>query len=312
VQTGALGLSPPATFIRIPWTPRLADRSWLIELTLQTAGLIKPQKVGWVETLVRGTHYRVAVGFHEVRDRPLFPMYLAHRDRVVRLADAPAELIVQFPQSDRLKIDEVYPPTSIRRLSETLESTEVVSLFLDRSDGITPQQLAVQFGYFSRAQTAMLVAAPILLFALGQAVGNWSDEFSEVLAGMLIFGFGVAGLALTEAQMLRPRFTGRLVFGVLCAAGPYEAGFTENGMFFELMVFAVGGALIALGVVRASFTLLAVGVIASFVGLVTFIFEHFEDRLGAPVALMISGGALIAGVLLLARLRSAEQLRRLR
>ena len=171
VQTGALGLSPPATFIRIPWTPRLADRSWLIELTLQTAGLIKPRKVGWVETLVRGTHYRVAVGFHEVRDRPLFPMYLAHRDRIVRLADAPAELIVQFPQSDRLKIDEVYPPTSIRRLSETMESTEVVSLFLDRSDGITPQQLAVQFGYFSRAQTVMLVAAPILLLALGQAMG---------------------------------------------------------------------------------------------------------------------------------------------
>jgi hypothetical protein len=29
----------------------------------------------------------------------------------------------------------------------------------------------VQFGYFSRAQTVMLVAAPILLFALGQAMG---------------------------------------------------------------------------------------------------------------------------------------------
>ena len=171
VQTGALGLSPPATFIRIPWTPRLIDRGWLIELTMDAAGLIKPQKVGWVERLVRGTHYRVAIGFHEVRDRPLFPMYFAHRDRVVRLADAPAELVVQFPQSDRLKIDEVFPPTSIRRLSETLESTEIVSLFLDRSDGITPQQLAVQFGYFSRAQTALLVAAPIVLLALGQAMG---------------------------------------------------------------------------------------------------------------------------------------------
>ncbi len=150
------------------------------------------------------------------------------------------------------------------------------------------------------------------LFALGQAVGNWPDEFSQVLAGMLIFGFGAAGLALTEARMMRPRFSGRLVFAVLCAVGPYEAGFTDNGMVFELLVFAVGGALIAMGVVRASFTLLAVGVIASFVGLVTFIFEHFEESLGAPVALMISGGALIAGVLLLARLRSAEHIRRLR
>ncbi|HUM18314.1 MAG TPA: hypothetical protein VL086_21665 [Candidatus Nitrosotalea sp.] len=171
VQTGALGLSPPATFIRIPWTPRLVDRSWLIEISMRTAGLIKPLRIGWVERLVRGIHYRVAVGFHEVRDRPLFPMYFAHRDRVVRLADAPAELVVQFPQSDRLKIDEVYPPSSIRRLSETLESTEVVSLFLDRSEGLTPQQLAVQFGYFSRTQTLMLVAAPILFFALGQAMG---------------------------------------------------------------------------------------------------------------------------------------------
>src|SRR4029077_13691092 len=59
----------------------------------------------------------------------------------------------------------------LRRLRETLESTEGVSLFLDRSDGITPQQLAVQFGYFSRTQTALLVAAPLLIFALGQAMG---------------------------------------------------------------------------------------------------------------------------------------------
>lgn len=171
VQTGALGLSPPATFIRIPWTPRLADRSWLMELTLHVAGLVKPQKLSWIETIIRGGPSRVAIGFNEVRDRPLFPMYLAHRDRVVRLADAPAELVVQFAQSDRLKIDEVYPPTSIRRLSETLDSTQVVSLFLDRGDGITPQQLAVQFGYFSRTQTMLLVAAPLLIFALGQAMG---------------------------------------------------------------------------------------------------------------------------------------------
>ncbi len=171
VQTGSLGLSPPATFIRIPWTPRLADRAWLMELSLDTAGLIKPLKAGWAERLVRGTHYRVAIGFHEVRERPMFPMYFAHRDRVVRLADAPAELVVQFPQSDRLKIDDVYPPTAIRRLSETLETTELVSLFLDRSEGITPQQLAVQFGYFSRAQAAALVVAPLLLLVLGQAMG---------------------------------------------------------------------------------------------------------------------------------------------
>ena len=90
------------------------------------------------------------MSFHEVRDRPLFAMYFANRDRVVRLADAPAELVVSFAHSDRLKIDDVFPPTSLRRLSETEESTEVVSIFLDKTEGITPQHLSVQFGYFSK------------------------------------------------------------------------------------------------------------------------------------------------------------------
>src|SRR5260370_31329279 len=42
---------------------------------------------------------------------------------------------------------------------------------MERAGGITPEQVAVQFGYFSRTQTVLLVAAPLLLFALGQAMG---------------------------------------------------------------------------------------------------------------------------------------------
>jgi len=210
VQTGALGLSPPATFIRIPWTPRLTDQRWLMELTLHVAGLVKPQKLGWVETIIRGGPSRVAIGFHEVRDRPLFPMYLAHRDRVVHLADAPAELVVQFPQSDRLKIDEVYPPTSIRRLSETRESTQVVSLFLDRGDGITPQQLAVQFGYFSRIQTVLLVAVPLLIVALGHAMGPLLGRglvrLADVVAARVRLGAWRAGRD-PRAGVIVPRET---------------------------------------------------------------------------------------------------------
>jgi hypothetical protein len=98
-------------------------------------------------------------------------MYFAHRDRVIRLADAPAELAASFAHSDRLKIDEVFPPTAIRRLSETEDTTEVVSLFLDKTEGITPQHLAVQFGYFSRIQAWALVLVPTLFFVLGQAIG---------------------------------------------------------------------------------------------------------------------------------------------
>jgi hypothetical protein len=98
-------------------------------------------------------------------------MYLHHRDRVVHLSEAPAELAVGFARSDRLKIDEVFPPTSIRRLSEHREQTEVVSLFLDRTDGIAPQYLSVQFGYFSPVQAWALVLVPALFFVLGHAMG---------------------------------------------------------------------------------------------------------------------------------------------
>ena len=168
---GALGLSPPATWIQIPASPRLIDARWLVDLRMRSPSIIKPRQASWLERVVLGQRYNLTISFNEVRDRPLFPMYFANRDRALRLADAPAELVIHFPQSEQLKIDEVYPRTTIRRLSETLESTEVVSLFLDTSEGISPQHLSIQYGYFSKLQAAMLVVVPMLFLALGYAVG---------------------------------------------------------------------------------------------------------------------------------------------
>ncbi len=171
LEDGALGLSPPATLVRIPWTPRLGDSNWLMRLSMRAHGLVKPSKATWAERLFVGSRYRLTLSYAEVRDRPLFPMYLVHRDRVMRLGDAPAEIVVSFDHADRVKISDVSPPTVIRRLSETEETTELVSLFLDRTESITPQQLTVQFGYFSKVQTWGLVLIPALFFALGQAIG---------------------------------------------------------------------------------------------------------------------------------------------
>jgi hypothetical protein len=106
-----------------------------------------------------------------MRDRPIFPMYAEHRDRALGLAEAPAELVAHFTDSDHLRIEQVYPPTTMRRLSENLQSTEVVSLFMGASEGIAPQHLTVQFGYFSRLQGLMIVLIPLLLLAAGPALG---------------------------------------------------------------------------------------------------------------------------------------------
>jgi len=208
-DNAALGLSPPATWIRIPWTPQMANRAWLMDLTLRVPGLVKPKKGTWLENVFVGDRHQISLTFNEVRDRPLFPMYFAHRDRLLRLADAPSELVVNFAQSDRLKIEQVFPPTSIRRLSESLESTEVVSLFLGTGEGIVPQNLSVQFGYFSRLQGIALVLIPLALLALGPALGpilgRAALRAGNTLSARLHLGGWSGALRPRESGVILPR-----------------------------------------------------------------------------------------------------------
>ena len=168
---GPLGLTVPATYIRIPWAPEAANRVWLMDLRMTLNGLLKPKRASWIEDLFWGPRHLISIGFNDVRPRAVFPIYLEHRDRVVRLAADPSQLVLNFADADHLKIDEVFPRTSSRRLSESLESTEVVSLFLDKSEGLTPQVLTVQFGYFSGLQAWTPILIPLLFFILGNAAG---------------------------------------------------------------------------------------------------------------------------------------------
>jgi hypothetical protein len=171
VQRDGLGLSRPASYVRIPWTPKLANRLWLMDLRMRLPGLIKAREARWIEDLFWGYRHRLAIGFNDVRQRAMFPMYFEHRDRVIRLADAPSELVVNFADADHLKIDEVFPGSSSKRRSESLDNTEVVSLFLEKSEGIAPQLLTVQFGYYYGFQSWTPVLIPLLFFVLGNVAG---------------------------------------------------------------------------------------------------------------------------------------------
>lgn len=194
-EGGAFGLTAPATLVRVPWTPSAANRTYLLDLRLVTRGLVKDKPATWMERLLWGPRRRISLSFSDVRQRGMFPMYFLLRDRVVRLSDDPAELIINFAAADRLKIDETFPPAARRQLSETLENTQVVSAFLDRAEGLRPQTLAVQFGYFSRLQAWAPVLVPTLFFVLGN------------VAAVL-----VRGLAQHAARRLSGRFhLGRVV-----------------------------------------------------------------------------------------------------
>ncbi len=210
-QGGPLGLTSPATYIRIPWTPKLADRDSLVHLRLTIPNLIKLSKASWIETLVGGERHRLAISFHDVRGRALFPLYLEQRNRVLRLADEPSQLLINFASADRLKIIEVSPPSSSRRLSESLENTQVVSLFLGRSEGLTPQILTVQFAYFSRIQTWAPILLPTLFFVLGNLaavfVRTAADRLSKRLAGRVMLGPAKDGPGGRQTGVVLPRDT---------------------------------------------------------------------------------------------------------
>jgi hypothetical protein len=168
---GALGLSAPATWVRIPWTPQAVNRAWLMDLRLTAKGLVKAKPATWVERTFWGPRHRITLSFNDVRQGAVFPLYFWHRERRVRLSEDPSQLVINFAAADRLKIDEMAPPSARRRLSESLENTDVVSVFLDYDEGLSPQVLTVQFGYFTGLQSWAPILIPFLFFVLGNVAG---------------------------------------------------------------------------------------------------------------------------------------------
>jgi hypothetical protein len=141
------------------------------------------------------------------------------------------------------------------------------------------------------------------LVLLSEALAAQPDDYSFTIAGVLIMMFGAIGIALTELSLLGPATSARILAGAGLVLGPYHAGFYDGMLWAELLVFVAGAVLIGLALWRSTFTYVVVGVLGTFVGLVTFTFKHFEDNLGAPVALMLSGALLVAAALLLGLFR---------
>ena len=189
---GANGETPPATWIRLPWRPEMINRANLMSLKFSSSELLKPERATWLEETFRGRRYLISLSFHEVRARGMFPLYLEHRDRIVKLAEDPSQLTLVFRDPDHLKIESITPPTATRRLSDGRQVSQLVSLFLDRGEGIAPQLLTVQFGYFRGIHSWMPLLIPTLFFLLGNlaAVGVrvGAEKLSKRFAGRVLWG----------------------------------------------------------------------------------------------------------------------------
>jgi hypothetical protein len=133
----------------------------------------------------------LTLAFNDVGSPAMFTMYYWQRDHMLPVT-SPARLVANFAGADRLAIDAMFPPAARRELSPSLETTDVVSLFLSPAEGLMPQVLRVEFGYFSRLQSWGPVLIPALFFALGNGAGvlvrSVAERLHRRLAGRLQFG----------------------------------------------------------------------------------------------------------------------------
>jgi hypothetical protein len=161
------------TFIKIPWTPVLADPISLLSLTLTLKDLITTKPATWIEELFWGRRYVLNLSAGSAGSVALYSMYFDQRDRVVRLARDFSVLVADFADADHLRIEEISPAAATRRPSRTRAGAETVTLALAGAEGNVAQVLTVRFSYFS----GWVPWRPILISLLLLAVGNLMGAF---------------------------------------------------------------------------------------------------------------------------------------
>ena len=162
------------TYIKIPWTPKLADPQSIITLGLPLKGMIGPKPASWFAELFWGRRYVLTSSFGDVGQiaLSLFPIYFERRDHVVHLARDFSLMTVNFPDADHLRIEEIAPPNATRRGSRVRKGSEVVSLLLPGGDGLSSQVLRVEFNYFLGSIAWRPIIVSLILLALGNVMGT--------------------------------------------------------------------------------------------------------------------------------------------
>ena len=209
----------PFTYVKIPWTPKLADPLTVTTLVMPLRGLVTPKPASWIAETFWGRRWILTTGFGDLGSpvMPLYSIYFAHRDRVVHLASEFSQVVASFSDSDHLLIDTIEPAAATRRPSRIRAGSEVVALVLTPTEGISPQNLRVQFSYFvGRIAWRPIVVSIVLLLMTN-------------IAGAVMFGremFGVVRArrrARAAAGRLRAEWlTGDAQAAALVGAATYD------------------------------------------------------------------------------------------
>ncbi len=182
-----------ATYVKIPWTPTLADPRAVAVLTFASRGLVTQKPATWLEETFWGRRWVLSAGFGDIGTPtlPLFPLYFEHRERVVRVGRELSLVVATFADASHLRIEEIWPASATRRPSRLRIGAEIVTMPLAPSEGIAAQALRVKFSYF----TGMLAWRPIVISVVLLALGN--------LAGFILLSRDVSQFLRTRLHVRR-------------------------------------------------------------------------------------------------------------
>jgi hypothetical protein len=159
------------TFVRIPWTPLLADPVSLMSFTMAIKDAIAPKPATWTEELFWGRRHTVSLSAGSAGSLALYSLYFDQRDRVIRLARDFSLLAVSFTDADHLRVEEINPASATRRPSRVRAGGETVSLPIAAAEGTMPQTLKVQFSYFSGPVAWRPIVISVILLIIGNLMG---------------------------------------------------------------------------------------------------------------------------------------------
>jgi hypothetical protein len=125
----------------------------------------------------------------------------------------------------------------------------------------------------------------------------------EEYYGLAMWGIGAAWLFLAWGGHLRPEVTGYALGAIAVVLGPQFMRFGE-ATWPLLLGLVTAGILLTLSVTLRNTILLGFGAAGIFLFVPQIIFEYFEDTIGVPLALFLTGVVLLGAALLVARLRT--------
>ena len=200
------------TYIKIPWTTKLADPLAMVTLGLPLKGMIAQKPASWFAELFWGRRWIVTSTFGDVGQiaLSLFPIYFERRDHVVHVAREFSLMIISFPDANHLRIEEISPATATRRGSRVRQGTETVSLLLPGGDGLSSQVLRVEYNYFSGWIAWCPILVSLALLAIGNIMGTimLGQSIGKIVRRTLWLGRAGAPLAKRNGAVVTDALSG--------------------------------------------------------------------------------------------------------